>query len=84
MDAGEVRFRLNRLVEDLEKNVGGGAVPPETITMVEVLLTEAKKIATDDPVLQTVRIPECVSYANLFPILRQVALAMPQEGPMLA
>jgi hypothetical protein len=75
----QIRFRLEQLVEDVKGRSGktDALVPQETLNVVQKLVELAKETAADDPVLQAVELPAQPKYAELYPLLRQVVLALP-------
>jgi SspJ family small acid-soluble spore protein len=76
-----IRFRLDALVNDLKAtaNKTDGTVPDQTVKVVRTLLEAAKQALPDDPIVQAVQIPARSKYSDLYPTLRQVALALPQH-----
>jgi hypothetical protein len=74
-----IRFRLDALVNDFKAaaDKADGTVPDETVKVVRTLLGAAKQALPDDPVVQAVQIPGRSKYSDLYPTLRQVALALP-------
>jgi hypothetical protein len=85
METEDIRFRLERLVDDFEARAdkGDGYVPEETVAVVKALLDAAKEAVPDDPIVRAVRIPEKPRYSKLYPTLRQVTLGLPR-APMIA
>jgi hypothetical protein len=79
VEAEDIRFRLESLVEDFEARARkiDGVVPEGTLAVVEALLGAAKKALPEDPVVQAVRIPEMPTYSDLHPALHQVVIALP-------
>ena len=80
MEPEAIRSRLEAIVEDFESraNKRDGIVPQETISVVQALLNAAKEAVPGDVVVQAVSIRPRATYADLYPPLRQVVLALPR------
>jgi hypothetical protein len=46
-----------------------------------VALRRSKEAVADDPIVQAVAVPESPKYSDLYPLLRQVVVALPQSIP---
>jgi hypothetical protein len=85
MKPEDMRFRLLQLVGDFQKTASdnNGIVSGETLEMTRTLVEAAKKEVPDDAFAQSVRIPDTAKFSDLIPLVRQVALALPEYGPMV-
>lgn len=83
MEPEEVNDRLSRLVDDFQLRAAknDGIIPDQAMAVIRKLVDLAKYAVPEDEILQVIEIPEAGRYSDLYPILRQVELALPSYPP---